>query len=468
MATLTLYGSSVADATITTACDMANTAGGTETSKTTTTTGTSVYAEVLSQGGTSASVSSIPTTPTGNGWVYKPGAGVFATGNWSAIDTVSSASWSGSSSTTDITRRFFRYANGVYILIGTLNIAITGTAKTTYTYTATSMASIAFGPNDFIYSDLWWHDTNTDAGGDNPVIYESNSSSTGVANDVQITTSNFTAASAGGYFFGSFNLNDNANYYLRGKDLDFAEAKPTLQKLAHLDGEKQTGSVVNSRQIQVVLEVIGSSRTDLENRLDTLDLTLRLKQQQLILHAADNRYYTADCLSAKTKLVGESVVSAMVPLVFLCQIPYTYKPVPTTQTVAAATLSNVSGHIFKYADQSFAGGGTAVALPTIHLVNTTTIAWTQVQVFQNTDSRTLTITSNLPATTNDYMDIYCDPNNIPSGGFSVQKNGTTACAFNGVFPVLQPTTTSWTIQVTVASGTPQGSALWTWNARYMR
>jgi len=270
--------------------------------------------------------------------------------------------------------------------------------------------------------------------------------------------------------FGSFDMNANSSgYFLRAKDIDFAEVKPTLQKLAHLDGLKQTGSVINERQIQVVVEVIGSSRTDLENKLDTLDAALLLKQQQLTLHTtSDNRYFIADCISAKTKLSGESAVSALVNLVFLCQTPYAIASATSTQSIAAGALTNVSGTTYKFADQSFAGGGTAIALPSIHLVNTTTVAWTQVTISETTDNRVLTITSNLPATTNDYLDVYCDFNNIPSGGYSVQKNGATACAFNGTFPVLQPTTTNWTIQVTVSSGTPQGSAQWTWNARYLR
>lgn len=273
------------------------------------------------------------------------------------------------------------------------------------------------------------------------------------------------------YKFGTFDMNNmSSGYTLVSKNLDFAEVKPTLQKLAHLDGMKNSGSSVNERTIQVVVEVVGTSRTDLENKLDTLDLALSLKQQQLTLHStADNRYFVADCLKAPAQLANaDGNVKASVPIVFLCQNPYAVNPTGSTQNIASATLTNVSGTTYKYADQSFAGGGTAIALPTIHLVNTSTVAWTQVTIIQNTDSRTLTITSNLPATTNDYLDIYCDPNNVPSGGYSVQKNGSVACAFNGVFPVLQPTTTSWTIQVTVASGTPHGSAQWSWNARYLR
>lgn len=270
------------------------------------------------------------------------------------------------------------------------------------------------------------------------------------------------------YFFGTFNINDDAHYFLRHKNLDSAEIKPTLQKIAHLDGEKQTGYATNSRQIPIVIEVVGTSRSDLESRVDTLDAALRLKQQQLQIHALDSRYFIADCISAKLPLTGDTPIKAQVACVFLCQSPYAYAQATSTQNVAAANLTLVSGSIYKYADQSFAGGGTAVALPTIHLVSTNNIAWTQVQIIQNTDSRTLTITSNLPTATNDYLDIYCDPNNIPSGGYSVQKNGTTGCAFNGIFPVLEPTTTSWTIQVTTGGSTPAGSAQWSWQARWMR
>lgn len=272
------------------------------------------------------------------------------------------------------------------------------------------------------------------------------------------------------YMFGNFDMNNTSNgYTLISKSLDFAEVKPTLAKLSHLDGEKMSGSVINSRQIQAVVEVIGMSRPDLENKLDALDLALLLKQQQLTLHSTtDNRYFIADCLSAKTTFAGESAVSAMVNIAFLCQSPYAVNPTVSTQSIAAASLSNVSGNVYKFSDQSFAGGGTAVALPTITLINTAAVAWTLVQIIETTDNRTLTITSNLPQTTNDYLTIYCDPNNIPPGGYSVMKNGNTSCAFNGVFSMLQPTSTSWTIQVTTGGSTPAGSALWAWNARYLR
>lgn len=189
MASLTLYGSSVADATLTNACDMAAALGGTETSKTTTVSGGNNIAEILSKGGSSTTVSSIPATPTGKGWVYnKPGAGVFATANWSATITVSAAG-----SGTNMTWRAFRY-DGTYHLIGSVTSASAPSAKTAVSFAATSFSTVTFGATDLLYFDLWWNDSGG-AAADNPVVYISTSSSVGVANDFQVTTSNFTPSS---------------------------------------------------------------------------------------------------------------------------------------------------------------------------------------------------------------------------------------------------------------------------------
>lgn len=191
-----LYGSTVADATLTNACDMASTSGGVEGGTFTTFAATALtFGEIFSQGGASTPIASIPATPTGHGWVYLPGAGTFATGNWGAVVTVGAGGWGGSSANTDITIRFFKYSGGSYTLIGTINKGITGTAKTTYTFTNTSMSSVAFGASDLLYVDLWWHDSNTNIGGDDPHIYTSTSATQGVANDMQVTTSTFTTTS---------------------------------------------------------------------------------------------------------------------------------------------------------------------------------------------------------------------------------------------------------------------------------
>jgi hypothetical protein len=188
-ATLTLYGSSVANGTLTTACTMSAATGGTETSKLTTITGTTnTYGEVTSQGLTVAAVTSIPATPTGNGWVYQPGAGRFATGNWSASITLATAGINGGDTWT---LRFFKYSGGSYTSIGSIVANATTTAKTTYSFAATSMSAIAFIASDLLYTDLWFFDS-TGVATENPTVYISTSATSGVANDMQITTATFT------------------------------------------------------------------------------------------------------------------------------------------------------------------------------------------------------------------------------------------------------------------------------------
>lgn len=183
-----LYGSNVLDSTLTTACVLATTSGGVETSATTTIASTSnPYAEILPRGGASTAVAALPS-PTGKGWIYFPGvAGTFAAANWSASITHSSAIKG-----VNTVVRFYKYSSGTYTSIGTITATNTTTAKTTYSYAATAMSAVTLGATDGIYVDLWWFDNNSNAGGDNPVIYTSNSSTAGVVNDVQITTSTFT------------------------------------------------------------------------------------------------------------------------------------------------------------------------------------------------------------------------------------------------------------------------------------
>lgn len=182
----TVYGSDVSNGSLSTASTMSSTTGGTEVSQTTTVTGTSVWVEVLSRAATIASVTAIGS-PSGKGWVFSPGAGTFALGNWSASVTLQASA----PGTTDITIRFYKYSGGSYTSIGTINKTGVVGSKTTYSFAATSMAAVTFGSSDLLYVDLWWHDTS--GADDNPIVYESNSATAGVASDMQVTTSTFTS-----------------------------------------------------------------------------------------------------------------------------------------------------------------------------------------------------------------------------------------------------------------------------------
>jgi hypothetical protein len=189
MATQTYYGSAVADASLTTACLMATAAGGTETSKSSTFGGSGNFAEVLSQGGSPSGVSSIPSTPTGNGWISPaPGAGSFATGNFSFLLTISEMH----GTTPVYTVRAFKYSSGTYSSLGTQTVNESSSSKTTYTLLI-AVVNPNFLSTDRLYFDCWFNDP-TGVNGDIVTVYESTSSSNGVANDIQVTTTNFTAS----------------------------------------------------------------------------------------------------------------------------------------------------------------------------------------------------------------------------------------------------------------------------------
>jgi len=188
------YGSNVADATLTNACDCArNTTGGTETSQTTSLTGNLAVYEITSRGLTIATVASVPATPTGKGWTFKfTQNGTIAAGNYSAIMNLAAA-WALSNQTTTIVR-FFYLPGGVFgsaVLLASLAaVAMTSQAKTQYSWVAVAGSAQSVSSGDYLYVDAWANDTIGGAS-DNPVAYESNSSSSGVANDAQFTVPGF-------------------------------------------------------------------------------------------------------------------------------------------------------------------------------------------------------------------------------------------------------------------------------------
>jgi len=182
------YGSNVANGTLATASTMSSTTGGTETTAVTTVSGGGVWCETFSRAASETAVGAIGS-PSGKGWVASPGSGSFATGNWSAAIALSIAA----TATVAWTVRFYKYNGSTYTSIGTIATsgASLGTTRTVISFSATSMSGISFGSSDLLYVDLWMNDS-TGTGGDNPKVYESNSATQGVANDVQVTTSTFS------------------------------------------------------------------------------------------------------------------------------------------------------------------------------------------------------------------------------------------------------------------------------------
>lgn len=190
----TIYGSNVADSILTTACKMSSALGGTEVGVQSTFVSTSLtYAEVRSKGGASTPVTAIPATPPGNGWIFWPGAGTYASGTWTIKHTHQSVSRG-----VDTTIRAFKYnsTSGTYTAISnaSVNTSNTATTKTTYTGTTSTVATVTLASDEGLYFDCYWHDNNANVGGDNPTMYVSNSATAGVANDLEITLPTFTPA----------------------------------------------------------------------------------------------------------------------------------------------------------------------------------------------------------------------------------------------------------------------------------
>ena len=194
MPSLVLYGSNIPDSTLVAACDMAAASGGVETSATTTTTGTNNFVEVFSQNGSSTGFSALQA-PSGKGWAFKPGAGTFALGNWSASIALSLALSPGTGSLYIL--RFYKYSGGIYSAIGTINSGtISASGRTAASFPATSMPATTFTATDILYIDLYWEEVSGTIGGDNPTVFVSTSSTAGVVGDMQVTTSTFTPLAA--------------------------------------------------------------------------------------------------------------------------------------------------------------------------------------------------------------------------------------------------------------------------------
>jgi hypothetical protein len=194
----TYYGSTTADATLVTACDMASLLGGSETPVTTTMSGGAglVYGEITSQGLSVTGVTAIPATPTGNGWVLWPGAGTFQGGGWNLIVTLAATTWGGGGTHSTLTFRVFKYTGSTFSLIASSSVEVTSLSKTRYIFPPADGSLSSLSATDGVYYDLWWFDDAAHVGGDNPTLYLSSSlASGGVAGDMQGSTPLFTSFS---------------------------------------------------------------------------------------------------------------------------------------------------------------------------------------------------------------------------------------------------------------------------------
>lgn len=266
-------------------------------------------------------------------------------------------------------------------------------------------------------------------------------------------------------YYGTFNFNDGINYFLTSKDSSsMPEVKQTYFKIGRLEGVKKTGETIDEKVITCEILILGTSRADLENKIDAAQSAFWTRAQYLQLHTNDTRQGVADCVKFTTKLVGTQIIYAKASVTFVMQIPFPSSQTAQSHDTGSVTLTLVSGTTYTFPNIIVLGGGNVYAYPTITLTARSNVAWTNVNVAQITDSQTLQITNNLPSVAGDYVVIYCSP--LGSNGFSALKNGITICAVSGIFPVIEPTSTSFTIEIN-ASTAPIAEALIQWNARFI-
>src|SRR5579875_2445445 len=159
---LSVYGTSTASTSLTTANKFVTVTGGTGTNepqKLGTATG---YSEIYSQGTTNAwqSLGSIGS-PSGNGFLWDvttlEGQQIVA-GTWNASTKMSVST---GSITADIYMRAYKWSSGsnTYTLIGTLSLTnqTLNTTLTIFTMSSASFSAMNFSTGDKLYCDIWFN-----------------------------------------------------------------------------------------------------------------------------------------------------------------------------------------------------------------------------------------------------------------------------------------------------------------------
>lgn len=95
--------------------------------------------------------------------------------------------------------------------------------------------------------------------------------------------------------------------------------------------------------------------------------------------------------------------------------------------------------------------------------------WTSISISQSNDSQTLSTVSTssvpLPSANGDYIDFQCDPG--PANGWTIITNNSGKYSDPvGVFPIIEPSSTSFSIAI-ASSSAVSAQAVFSWLARYL-
>jgi hypothetical protein len=180
------------------------------------------------------------------------------------------------------------------------------------------------------------------------------------------------------YFYGTQVIHDSYNYFLTRKQNALPAYQQSLAPYGRFSGVYKTGERQSSIQIPVEIQVISQVglRNDLENLVDTLLSGLALRQQQLMLHASDSRYWVADAVIGQVVYAAGRIQTATVMVAFLAEQPYLYGPYAAVYGTGVPFQFSLSGNTWYSPLITFYGGGNANVYPHISLENTSPLGIT--------------------------------------------------------------------------------------------
>lgn len=354
--------------------------------------------------------------PDGNGWCWDS-TGLtgqqFTPQLWSGAMVYNVTS---GSIVADLYARWSLYnsQSGAYITQGTLVLPQQTITTSAQSYTFSQyLNQIAPNADEYLYLDCWANITSNNTGSNTAnLVIQQVSTTLAVINTWSLTYQALTPSQlATRYSFGSFCFHDGVNYLLTEKTIEAVPIKQTLFKIARFEGMKKTGEVTNERNITLKIRVLGSSRADLEAKLDALYQAFTLRQQQLTLHSVDSRYFVADCVGVSAALPAGTILSALVTATFVCQQPYAFGAVQESYTSHAQTATLISGQSWQFPNQQVSSDGTIFARPTLLLTN---------NLYRNTVSLTSALTSGTNYTS---LSVSSIGTTIPSGTWLYLNDG---------------------------------------------
>lgn len=170
-------------------------------------------------------------------------------------------------------------------------------------------------------------------------------------------------------FYGSFDLNNNlGGMYIQSRPMGTVQVVQTTTNVARMEGVKKHGEFVGERHIPMTIAVVGSSRSDLENKLDALYYALDQRQQHLSLHALDSRYFIADALYAPAMLGRGEIIKTSFNVDFVCQQPYAFAAAGSSYDSGTVNPPLVSA-LWQIPQFNVTGGGNKFSRPLITLTN---------------------------------------------------------------------------------------------------